>query len=319
MEYLIMKKSILLSSIAVTLLSMGLVIGCGGSSGDSKGGSNIDGNRAALDTRSVETVGQNIAELIPGCVFTSNDTVSVMSTRTVESYRALYNDLTTLKERKHSRGVGSEPESYPGSCGGTMTTTGTDANKQLIFNNYCTGDATIHTTINGSLNASFTMSGSGEDAEPISITASTGSGGIQTTTVENGTTTTETLYLNNFRYNGTSNPKKLTITEFKIVSSAEGTFRLTDVDVNMYGNFDTGSVEVKNANYYDPEIGALTLSTSKLPIQEDAAASGWIKISRNGQSATFTTNDIGSGKFDVEQNGQNIGVLDCSATLTHIE
>jgi hypothetical protein len=298
---------------------MGLVIGCGGSSGDSNDGNNIDGNHAALDTRSVETVGQNIAELIPGCVFTSNDTVSVMSTHTVESYRALYNDLTTLKERKHSRVVGSGQASYPGSCGGTMTTTGTDTNMQIVFNDYCTGDATIHTTVKGSLNASFTMSGSGEDAELTSITASTGSGGIQTTTVENGTTTTETLYLNNFRYNGTSNPKKLTITEFKIVSSAEGTFRLADVDVNMYGDTETGKVEVKNATYYDPEVGAVTLSTSQLPIQADATDPGWIKISRNGQNATFRTDDFSSGKFEVEQNGQKIGALDCSATLAHIE
>lgn len=308
-----MRKITLVSAIAATVLGMGLIVGCG-SSGSSDNNGN---NGAALDTRSVETVSQNIAELIPGCVFTSNSAASVMNLRTMNSYKAVYSDIVSLKQKKATRGV--EGGTYNGSCGGTVTTSGTDTNMQIVFNNYCTGDAAMHTTIQGTLSASVTMSGEGEDAEPVSITASTGSGGIKTTTVENGTTTTETLYLNGFNYDGRGDPKKLTVTEFKIVSSAEGTFRLTNVVVNQYGDPETGTVEVKNATYYDPEIGAVSLSTSRLPMQEDATGPGWVKISRNGQSATFTTDDVSSGKFDVEQNGQKIGALDCSATLAEIE
>jgi hypothetical protein len=163
------------------------------------------------------------------------------------------------------------------------------------------------------------MQGSGDNEELKSANVSTGSGGISAVVVDHGQTTQEKLYLDQLNYTA-GNPNRLTIKEFKLDSTQDGTYRLTDVAINQYGDPDTdGTVEVEHATYYDPTEGAVTLTTSKVPVGENASGPGWFTLSRNGQSAKFTTDDIQSGKFDVEQNGKKIGALDCSATLTEIK
>jgi len=311
-----MKRIVLASSLMVGIVGIGLLVGCGGGgSSDNSDNINNGGSSAALDTRSVETVGQNIAELVPGCVFTSNTVATTLNMHNVRAYKAVYSTLNTpVKQTRQAGGGGT----IQGTCGGTMTTSGSESNMQFTFNDYCTGGENIQTTINGTLNATMTMQGTGENQTLQSASLSTGSSGITTTTVENGITTTESLYLDALQYTA-GNPNRLTINELKISSTEEGTYRLTNVDINQYGDPETGTVEIKSATYYDPEIGAVTLSTSQLPMGENATGPGSITISRNGQSARFTTDDISTGKFDVVQNGKTIGALDCSATLTEIQ
>lgn len=312
-----MKKTTLASALVISMIGMGLFIGCGG--GGSNNDSNDNGNGGsvskALDTRGVETVSQNIAEIIPGCVFTSNSVATTLDIHNIRAYKAVYSAIA--KPARRAR-VAAQNQEIQGSCGGTMTTSGTQGNMQIAFNNYCTGGTNIKTTINGQLNASVTMTGQGENQELSSASLSTGSAGITTTTVEDGQTTTESLYLDALQYTA-GNPNRLTINELKVNSPEEGTYRLTNVEVNQYGDTETGTVEIKSATYYDPEVGAVTLSTSKLPMGDTATGPGSFTISKNGQSATFTTDDVNSGKFDVVQNGKKIGALDCSATLTEIQ
>jgi hypothetical protein len=311
-----MKRIVLASSLLIGMVGVGLLVGCGGGGSNDKSNNNNNGNSsAALDMRSVETVGQNIAELVPGCVFTSNTVATTLNMHNVRAYKAVYSTLTTPVKQTRQAGQGGTMQ---GTCGGTITTSGTESNMQFTFNNYCTGGENIHTTINGTLSATINMQGSGENQVLQSASVSTGSAGIKTTTVENGIQTTESLYLNALEYTA-GNPNRLTINELKITSTEEGTYRLTNVEINQYGDPETGTVEIKSATYYDPEIGAVTLSTSQLPIGENATGPGSFTISRNGESATFKTNDISSAKFDVVQNGKTIGALDCSATLTEIQ
>jgi len=313
-----MKKITLASSLVIGLIGAGLFIGCGGGGSSSSDNNNNGGGgspSAALDTRSVETVSQNIAEIIPGCVFTSSSTATTMDLHNLTAYKAVYSAIT-MPATHSARAV--QNQTIPGECGGDMIVSGTEPNIQIAFNNYCTGGQNITTTINGQLSASVTLTGTGDNQELTSASLSTGSTGITTTTVENGQTTTESLYLNALQYTA-GDPNKLTINELKIDSPEEGTYRLTNVTINQYGDPQTGTVEIKSATYYDPEVGAVTLSTSKLPMGDTATGPGSFTISRNGQSATFTTEDVNSGKFDVIQNGKKIGALDCSATLTEIQ
>jgi len=316
-----MKKITLASGLVIGMIGVGLFIGCGGG-GSSSGDNNNNGGggspSAALDTRSVETVGQNIAEIIPGCVFTSNSVATTMDLHNLKAYKAVYSAIATPAKRS-ARAV--QNQTIPGNCGnnsGNMIISGTEPNIQITFDHYCTGGENITTTINGQLSASVTMTGTGDNQELTSASLSTGSTGITTTTVENGQTTTESLYLDALQYTA-GNPNRLTINELRVNSPEEGTYRLTNVAINQYGDPQTGTVEIQSATYYDPEVGPVTLSTSKLPMGDTATGPGSFTISRNGQSATFTTEDVNSGKFDVVQNGKKIGALDCSATLTEIQ
>ncbi len=314
-----MKKIVLAGTLAAGIVSMGLMIGCGGSS--SGGADNGNGNpssSAALDTRAIETMSGNIAELIPGCVFTSNNAATTLNPQSLQAYCAVYSTITEKRTSKSSRGVGTT-EPVPGSCGGTMTFNGTENNGEYVFANFCNGSENVKTTINGSIKLSVQMQGSGDDEELKSASVSTGSSGITATVVDHGQTSTESLYLDSLQYTA-GNPNRLTIKEFKVISDKEGTYRLTDVAINQYGDPETdGTVEVESATYYDPKEGAVTLSTSKLPMNDTATGPGWFKLSRNGSEALFTTNNVQSGKFDVEQNGKKIGSLDCSATVTEIQ
>ncbi len=309
-----MKKITLATTLIVATVGIGTIIGCGGSS--SGGAKGTGYSQAPLDTRSVETIGGNIADLVPGCVFTGNSVSTVLDTRTVRGYGIVYDSIAASKNGRQSRVASGQNQSMPGSCGGTLTTSGSESNVHYSFDHYCTGDATFKTTVNGSVDLQVSKNTNGEIT---SAKVSTGSSGLSSTTVDNSQTSTEQFYLNDLEYK-VGTPNRLTLKELKIDSTTEGTYRLTDVAVNQYGEADNnGTVEVEKATYYDPDIGAVTLSTSRLPMSDTATGPGWFKLTRGGKTATFTTDDVSSGKFDVEQDGKKLGALDCSATLTQIK
>ncbi len=315
-----MKKIMLATTLVASLTGMGMLIGCGGSSSGSADNSanSPTPSTAALDTRAIENIGSNIAKIIPGCVFTSNAAATIPDMQKLTAYRAVYSAVTKPQSTKKSRAL-ENTQPINGSCGGTMTFTGSDTDGEYVFNNFCNGSENVKTTINGSVHLSVTMQGTGDNQELKSASVSTGSGGISAVVVDHGQTTQEKLYLNQLNYTA-GNPNRLTIKEFRLDSTEEGTYKLTDVAINQYGDPDTdGTVEVEHATYYDPKEGPVTLTTSKVPVGADASGPGWFTLSRNGQKATFTTDDIQSGKFDVEQNGKKIGALDCSATVTEIQ
>lgn len=303
------------SGFLITMIGMGVMIGCGGgsSSSSSSGGSTSSGgaNPATLDTRNVNLLGQNAAQLIPGCVYNSNSVSTVLNDHNIKAYRAVYSSI--IKPKKNTRDVG-DTGPVPGSCGGTMQQSGSGTNMQYQFNNYCTGDENTKVTLNGSIQVSMVQQG-----ETIkSVSASTGSAGLTAITVENGTTSTEKLYLNGFKYTD-GDPSTLTINELKIDSTEDGTYRVTDVNIVQKGDEETGTVQIVSATYYDPEVGAVTVSTSEIPMSDDATGSASITITSQGQTATFTADDANTPVFKVSANGQQVGTLDCTVALTQIE
>ncbi len=307
-----MKNITLASGLAIALISVGLVVGCGGggSSGDSGGA------EAALDTQSIDKLGRNVAELIPGCVYTGETLATTLNIRDVRAYRAVYDSVvkpdSTIKKTREAVN-----ETVNGSCGGTMTTVGThdngDTDAVYTFANYCTGDGTNQTTLNGTANV--VMDGDPSPDGPVikSVIMSTGNSGISTTTVAGGETTTQTLYLNNLKYTVGNPTSTLTITELKTISSEDGTYRVTNVNIEQSGDPETGTIQVKNATYYDPEIGAVSISTSVIPLGDTATGTASITVTgSSGSPVTFTSTDANKGLFSVIQDGKTVGKLDCS-------
>jgi len=81
----------------------------------------------------------------------------------------------------------------------------------------------------------MTTAGTHDDGDPSpdglvikSVTISTGGSGISTTTVAAGETTTETVYLDTLKYT-VGTPSSFTAKEIKVVSSEDGTYRVTNV------------------------------------------------------------------------------------------
>ena len=305
-----MKNVTLASGLAIALISAGLVIGCGSSSDDSGGAT------AALDAASIDKLGRNVAELIPGCVYTGEALATVLDVRDLTAYRAVYDNVVKPDRAiKKTRELNGSP--VEGSCGGTMTETGThdngDTDAVYAFANYCTGDGTNSTTLNGTISVFQDGTPSADGPVIESVTASTGSSGITTTTKVDGDTTTQTLYLTNLKYT-VGNPSILTITELKTVSSEDGTYRVTNVNIEQNGDLGTGTVQIKNATYYDPDIGAVSISTSAIPMGDTASGTASITVTSSGSSpVTFTSTDANKGLFTLTQDGETVGGLDCSA------
>ncbi len=307
-----MKKKIIASSLVVTIIGAGMIVGCGGSgSSDKTSNDGSAGKVANLDVRSVNTLGKNAANLIPGCVYTSNAVSTVLNDHHVKAYKSVYNRIVKLK---HSRVAGQQPTA--GSCGGEMTQSTTGNNISYQFTDFCNGDANNKVTLNGSLQVSMVQEG-----EVVkSVTASTGASGLNAITVEDGVTSTDKLYLDGLSYTQ-GNPSVLKIDELKVDSSTDGVYRLTNVNVEESGELQTGTVEIKSATYYDPDVGAVTLSTSPLPLNDaknGTATPATITVSSQGDSATFKTDDLQTGTFDVFKNSNLVGKLDCSTSLTQI-
>lgn len=304
-----MKNITLVSGLVIAAMSIGLVVGCGGSSSEPSGGGS-----AALDTQSIDKLGKNAAEIIPGCVYTGETVATTLDVDKMVAYRVVFDNVVTpdntLKKTREAVN-----ETVNGSCGGTMTTVGThdngDTDAVYTFTNYCTGDGTNQTTLNGT--ADVVMDGDPSPDGPVmkSVTISTGSSGISTTTVAAGETSTETVYLDTLKYT-VGTPSSFTAKEIKVVSSMDGTYRLTNVNIEQNGDTETGTVQIKNATYYDPDIGAVSISTSAIPMGDTASGAASITVTSSGSPVTFTSTDANSGLFTVTQDGKTVGALDCS-------
>ncbi len=300
-----MKKITLASGLVVAMIGMGVMIGCGGGGGGgADSGSQQVPNDALLDTRAVDDLGQNIGDLIPGCVYHSSGTVAIMDDHNTEVYRLLYGSIVHPKQTR------GDTDTLNGSCGGTLQQSGTETNMQYQFNDYCTGEASgDHVTLDGSVQVAMTKNGD----QISSITASTGSGGLTAVTVEDGQTRTDKIYLDGFNYTA-GDPTTMSLNEFKIESTQEGTYWVKDVYIEMHGDEDNGTVQLVRATYVDPEVGAVTLSTSPISLADEVNQTVTITVSSQGQSAVLTSRS-GSAIFDVTKDGQQVGTLDCTAAI----
>jgi len=313
-----MRKIRLTSSLTIALLGITLMTGCGGSSSGEKASA---GNGGALDTQSVEKLTRNAAELIPGCSYQGATLSSSPDPMQLQAYRNVVDTLKIAKRGKKDVRATQINEQEDGSCGGTLTTTGThnngDEDVQYVFNNYCTSYGSTKTTVNGTLNVKTDGTPTPDGPEIQELRASTGGDGIVTTTVTGSETTTESFFLDNLDYK-VGQPATITLQELRIHQDNQD-FKLTNLNMEMSESESDGYIQVKSATYYDPEIGSVSMQTNRIPINPKQGDKAEITITRGGTTATLTSSDPETGKFDVIQNGKRVGALDCSASLTSVK
>ncbi|MCH9739794.1 MAG: hypothetical protein K0U38_02995 [Epsilonproteobacteria bacterium] len=296
-----MKKLTFIKGVAILTVGFA-VIGCGGGSDSSSS------KKAALDAQSIDKLGTNAAKVIPGCVYTSETVATVLEQDRLASYKVV---IDTIKSNKSSKSPKIQKdtinENAVGDCGGTYTISGEhdngDTDVTYAFDNFCNGS----TTIDGS--AHVYIDGTPSDDGPIteSIEVSTGSSGVAVTTTVDGTTTQQSIYIDDFKWTATGS---MSVDELK-TTSAEGTYSLTNVDI-VY-NETAETVQIKSATYTDPEVGAVTVSTTVIPTADNATGPATLTVTGSDGTATFTTNDVSTGLFTSSlADGTTVVGLDCS-------
>lgn len=317
-----MRKIRLTSSLTIALLGITLMTGCGGSNSGEKTSAANAGNGGALDTQSVEKLTRNAAELIPGCSYQGATLSSSPDPMQLQAYRNVVDTLKIAKRgKKGVREAQQINEQENGTCGGTMTTTGTHNNGngdvQYVFNHYCTSYGSTTTTVNGTLAVKTDGTPTPDGPDIKELHASTGGDGIVTTTVTGSETTTESFFLDNLDYK-VGQPATITLKELRIHQDNQD-FKLTNLNMEMSESESDGYIQVNSATYYDPDIGDVSMQTNRIPINPKEGDKAEITITRGGTTATLTSSDPQTGKFDVIQNGKRVGALDCSASLTSIK
>ena len=304
-----MKKSIVYSSLSI--LAISVIVGCGGGSGGGSGG------LAKLDDKAIGDLAQSTAKAIPGCTYNSPKVSMVMADESVAmSYKKLIQDVQETgkavnmhKREKHAlnyRIFGN----CPGAHGDIHVTGMHDSGSDTVtyqYNDYCTQDAVgDKTTLNGTM--SVYKHGTPSAGGPIidSTTYSTASSGLTTKIEANGATKTKTTHIDNLVVKETS----ATATEMKFTGDGK-THKLTGLEVDLKNN----ALQVKKLTYHDPVVGALSVTTSKIPLAGGAVAAT-ITVTGSEGSSTFRTDDITTGKFDVKNaDGDLIGSLECPDIL----
>jgi hypothetical protein len=87
-------------------------------------------------------------------------------------------------------------------------------------------------------------------------------------------------------------------------------------DLSMALSDDSGSsvMSLNSVTYHDPDVGAVRISISDMPLESSGAVPATITLSgSDGSEATFTSNDFESGLFTAKDaDGNIVGAIDCS-------
>ncbi len=312
-------KGLKISALLVSsLLSLSFVlVGCGSSSSD--GGAS---SSSALKAEDVEVLGKNAASMLPGCVYSSENSLAPSRTRSIALEVFLNNYVlkdrikTTHSARAVTRDERDIDETASGSCGGVMHTTGKHSNGNddtlIEFKNYCTGNGSTQTTMNGFM--SVYNDGHPTDNGPVSdkLKVSTKGDGLEIVSVDGSETTNSKLEIDDLvaEYGNPggeatqSRPNTLKVDRIR-VTDREGVYDMKNISMVSYDGA-TGSVtQVVNVTYVDPDIGSVSVSTT--PMNN---GKGSITVTSGGNSVIFTDSS-GDGLFSANYNGEEVGALDC--------
>ncbi len=301
-----MKTSKKILAIAVSLAVLSLT-GCLPSDDDE------DENNAPttkLDTVAVDRLGISAAEVIPGCAYSGENGATPVNSRNISSSIKFVQSFTKEANSKKIKRTNNIYNSTNGECGGTLVGSGLHDNGDdtvtYTFTNYCTYDddsRTGKTVLNGTYEQ-FT-DGTPSATGPIieSISASTQGNGITVTSTSNGSSSTEILYLNNFKTTLNGEASSTTIDKIGVISDGK-TYEVLNTAFSTNNN---GDFTFTKATYVDPDNGPLEVSI------DDNENNPSLTLTGNGSSATFT--DVNNnGNYQVTQSdGSVVGSLDCSA------
>lgn len=301
-----MKKLTFLQGIMCVVVGMTLM-GCGGG-----GDSDSSSSKVEMTEETVDKLGENAATALPGCEYTSENVATVQKMDML-AYKTV---TETIKKEKKELPLTKETinESDVGECGGSYTVTGEhdngDTDVTYLFDNFCSGSATL----NGS--AHVYVDGTPSDDGPVtdSIEISTGSSGMTLQATVDGTTTTQSLYLDDAKWTSSGS---VTADEIR-TTSTEGTFTVSNLDIAYNETAET--LQVNNATYSDPEVGDVTIKSSAIPTGDTATGSATLTVTGSDGTATFTSTDVSTGLFTASlPDGTTVGALDCSGLAAEAE
>lgn len=277
--------------------------------------STVWNNFGNLSNESVDLLARNAAVIIPGCSYTSENSIVFLNTNDVLTYKTIIRNLVDKKdESKTTKRSTAINQTLTGTCGGTATITGSenngDSNLTFALNNYCTNNGNDQTVLNGSMNI-FVDTNIIDGVSTIKgLTASTQGNGIVIATTVDNQTVTETVKLTNFSATiGEQN--SITADNISIVSSENGTYQIINLNIITYTENNINYLQVVSSTYIDPDVGSVNLTTTPIAITGNGTGSATITVSNGDNSAVFTSNDASTGYFNLVQNGKTIGALDC--------
>jgi len=317
-----------MSYFKLTILFLGLLFiisGCE-SIDDSIDDNNGDStSSSSIQAKDVDALGQNVATIIPGCAYNS-DNVSQSASVKSKVLATLFNDTIIKNNAKRSK-ISREStinETVSGTCGGSMTSTGShaDGNNDLVvtFNNYCTGSDGSTSTINGSM-SQYDDGTPGTYGPTIEKTiVSTGGSGLQIQTTEDGETTNSTIVLDNvvFQYgnpSGTSTQSNQSTMTFTRILINDGTDIYDTRNGNITTYTDSNSnpvVQIVTVEYIDPDLGLVTVSTTPIT-RTDSKTTGSLSVTGGGDTVIFESSNDSNSLYTVKLDGEEVGAVDCSA------
>jgi len=324
-----MKKHILLTSIVLgSLLS---ITGCSSSSDDS---SNNDGGGAPATTTSEVSASSmnNFARSASnqlGCIYTER-TSSAASSSSLNAGIAIFpirdmvksiiavvseNDADEKRHLKAPLRRAPQTTTEVGPCGGEMSTTLDDVTMRSTFsyNNYCsTTEDSVQSIIDGELSMQTVTATDGSATMTVSTSNDFHIRSTNPNTDERIDTTLQltglSIYSSTGEFNldmenptGVMHIRMDSITVNDAVTGTRYSFQDVVMDIN-------GENITYSSQYVDPILGVVTLSI----VSNGTQQTGNITITgANGETAHIYNSET-EGILNVESDGSNIGVMDCS-------
>ncbi len=276
--------------------------------------SNVWDTFGSLSSESVDLLARNAAVIIPGCSYTSENSIVFLSTNDALTYKTIIRSLIDKKDESKPIKRTAINETLTGNCGGNASLTGDENNGDrslvIVLNNYCTNNGDDKTVINGTMNVFVDSDVVDGETTIKGVTASTLGNGLSIATTVDNQTVNETIKLTNFSAT-IGNQNSITADNISVVSSENGTYQILNLNIITYTNNDISYLQVVSSTYIDPDIGSVSLTTTPIVTSGNATSSATITVSNGDNSAIFTSSDSKTGYFNLIQNGKTIGALDC--------
>lgn len=309
-------------------MSLGLLIGCGGSSGSGDAGNG--GSGSSLVTLSPETsnaMANNVSAALPGCTYNPLGAAAIPSEDVaVRLYMKTVDNILQNNANLSAREINEE---YQGDCAvpGSYSITGTHENgvDDLIytFSGFCTMTEDGSSTVDGILNVKNTGIPSATGPIPQSSAVSTGSGGLQITEATSEGTFNHSANISNLMLtygNGdqeatSSNPDRIEIGALVVVDGRENSeFNVSNVDVTSYTSGMNNVVQIGSISFTDPGTGMVNISSTPLEIDENGVLLDGSVMASGGEGSEMILERMPTvdNAFDVLVGGAKLGVMNCT-------
>jgi len=297
----------------LTVLTLGLFIGCGGGS---SGGGTSNVPAAATSELTAENMNGFVRKVSDkfGCEYTENAANKAVILRKENSIAvAMESAVRNIIDGKLNQALRAlrttETETTDGDCGGKLiTTTNEDTGTMYLdFQNYCNGEVTgEQTVINGAIDAKMT----GEEGLVV-VTASTAKVLNVVTTNPDDKKVDISISLDSavITIKGTISFDDLESLDVRVTvksgSITDNTAGLSYSGKNLIATYKNGETEF-SATFTDPDLGTVNVS-GDMDENEQATIN---MVGSGGSNAKFSTSSQ-EGVFTVSTNNKVTGTMNC--------